>query len=57
MFLVYYIFSGMFCATLAHCEFEDTESGFRVLIMDLMCLLLGFLLLPAKLAVDYYERN
>lgn len=57
MFLVYYIFSGMFCATLAHCEFEDTESGFWVLIVDLMCLLLGFLLLPAKLAVDYYERN
>lgn len=57
MFLVYYIFSGIFCATWAHCELEDTESRFWVLIVDFTCLLLGFLLLPMKLALVYYERN
>jgi hypothetical protein len=57
VFLAYYIFSGIFCATLAHCELEDTESMYCVLMADVLCLLLGFLLLPMKLATDYYERN
>lgn len=56
MFLVYYIFSGVFCATLAHCEYEDTESWYCVLIADFVGLLLGFLLLPMILATGYYER-
>ena len=47
----------MFCATVMHCELEDTEPWFYVLIVDFMCFLLGFLMLPMKLAVDYYERN
>jgi hypothetical protein len=56
MFLVYYIFSGVFCATWAHCEYEDTESWYCVLIADFVGLLLGFLLLPMILATGYYER-
>lgn len=57
MFLVYYIFSGIFCATWAHHELEDTESWYYLLMVEFACLLLGFLLLPMRLAVDYYERN
>lgn len=57
MFLVYYIFSGIFCATWAHLKLEDTESWYSLLIVEFACLLLGFLLLPMRLAIDYYERN
>lgn len=57
MFLTYYIFSGMFCATLIHRKLEDIKPWFWLLAADFMCFLLGFLILPMELAIDYYERN